>query len=339
MMTPRVLRCTILLTLTLTAATAAADEVRMKNGDRLTGTVVRLEESRLHFRTSYAQDTLAISWGEVDCLVSGKSLPVAVGNGTFMIGTISCPESGMALIEESRPSDHPAPTPLKQVLSINPSTYSGLFSLGGSFNSGNTNANAVNASARFKVKKQRHRFTVDGRYNYGETNGRTAINNASASFKYDLFAGGEKLYGYAQSLAERDRFADLNLRITEGLGVGYQLFESKRFSLFVEGGASYLMEDLAGSDDRQDAAGRWSLGFDWSVVPDRLVFFHRQEGFYSIIAGSTLLHAEQGLRIPLSDNLYANFEADYRFNSAPAAGTRKSDLSLILGITYQYAYW
>lgn len=332
-----VLWCAMLLSLVLTVATATADEVRMKNGDRLTGTIVRLEGSLLYLRAPYAHDTLAISWEAVDCLVSGNSLPVAVGDNRFVIGTISCPESGIALIEES-PSSPPVPTPLTQVRAINPSTYSGLFSLGGSFYSGNTNANAVSASARFKVKKQRHRFTVDGRYNYGETNGKTAISNSSASFKYDLFTG-EKLYGYAQSLTEHDRFADLNLRTTEGLGVGYQLFESKQFNLFVEGGASYLLEDFSGSEDRQDATGRWSLGIDWEVVPGRLTFFHRQEGFYSIIAGSTVLHAEQGLRIPLFENLYANFEADYRFNSAPAAGTRKSDLNLILGITYQYAYW
>lgn len=68
-------------------------------------------------------------------------------------------------------------------------------------------------------------------------------------------------------------------------------------------------------------------------------FFHRQEGCYSFSIGSVVLKTEQGFRVSLLDSIAANFEADYRFNSDPESGKKKSDLNLILGLTYEYAYW
>jgi hypothetical protein len=112
-----------------------------------------------------------------------------------------------------------------------------------------------------------------------------------------------------------------------------------RHHLFTEAGISYFNEDLKVGEDKQEAAGRWAVGLDWEVVPKRLKLFHRQEGYYSFVASSVVLRAEQGFRIPLYDSFAANFELDYRFNSDPEASKNSSDLYLILGITYEYAYW
>ncbi|WP_318258691.1 DUF481 domain-containing protein [Geobacter anodireducens] len=39
------------------------------------------------------------------------------------------------------------------------------------------------------------------------------------------------------------------------------------------------------------------------------------------------------------NDIAANLEVDYRFNSRPEAGKRNSDLLFIMGLTYQYDYW
>lgn len=91
--------------------------------------------------------------------------------------------------------------------------------------------------------------------------------------------------------------------------------------------------------DKRSAAGRWAAGLDWEVGPKRIMVFHRQEGYYSGSGNSAVLRTEQGLRIPLLDSISANFEVDYRFNKFPEAGKKKSDMNVILGLTYEYAYW
>ena len=44
------------------AGNSLADEVRLKNGDKLTGQVVRMEEEKLVLKTTYAGE-IAIAWG------------------------------------------------------------------------------------------------------------------------------------------------------------------------------------------------------------------------------------------------------------------------------------
>lgn len=327
----------IMLLVLFAALQANADEIRMKNGDRLSGEIVRMEKELLVFRTTYAQEKLSISWEQVDCIISDHGLPAEFKNNEFLVGRISCPESGKVQIESTL-FGKSAPTPLNQLLAVNPSTYSGVFNLGGSLNSGNTDTRAVTVATRFQIKTRKHRFTVDAKHNYGEANGETSARNSSGSLKYDFFAR-EKVYSYAQSLTEQDSFANLNLRNTEGLGIGYQFFDSRQLSLFLEAGVSFFNEDVKVGEDNRDAAGRWSAELDWEVVPKRLKLFHRQEGYYRFSVGSVVLKAEQGFRIPLLDNVAANFEVDYRFNSSPEAGKKNSDLNLIVGFTYEYAYW
>jgi len=316
---------------------AIADEIRMKNGDRLTGEIVRMEKDLLIFKAAYIGEMLNIFWLEVDCISTERSLSAELKDNELLIGRIICPESSSFQIE-SLLLGKSTSIPFDQLLSINPSTYSGLFNLGGSLNSGNTDTRALNVATRFKVRTRKHRFTVDAQYNHGQANGEATTRNSSGSLKYDFFAR-EKIYTYAQSLTEQDTFANLNLRNTEGLGIGYQFFDSRQISLFTELGVSYFNEDVKLGEDKRNAAGRWAMGFDWVAASKRLQVFHRQEGYYISDNNSVTLRAEQGIRIPLFDNFSANIEADYRYNKLPEAGKKKSDLNMIIGLTYQYAYW
>lgn len=328
--------CFGVLLLALLPHSAAADEVRMKNGDRFTGEIIRMEKELLIFRAAYAEEKLGISWVEVDCISSERNLPAEFVGSEFLIGRITCPENGKFQIESTLLGKS-IPAPLDQLLSVNPSTYSGIFNLGGSLNSGNTDTRALNVATRFQVRTRKHRFTVDAKHNYGEANRVVTARNSSASLKYDFFAR-DRVYSYAQSLTEQDTFANLNLRNTEGLGMGYQFFDTRELSLFAEAGISFFNEDVMVGVDERSAAGRWAVGIDWEAVSKRLKLFHRQEGYYSG-SNSIVLRTEQGLRVPLIDNVSANFEVDYRYNRYPEAGKKNSDLHMILGLTYEYAYW
>lgn len=323
--------------LALMSQSTAADEIRMKNGDRLTGEIVRVEKDMLIFKAAYIGEVLNISWLEVDCISTERSLSAELKDNEFLIGRISCPESGSFQIEGLLLGKS-APIPLDQLLSVNPSTYSGLFNLGGSFNNGNTDTQALNVATRFKVRTRKHRFTVDAQYNHGQANGETTARNSSGSLKYDFFAR-DKIYTYAQSLTEQDTFANLNLRNTEGLGMGYQFFDNRQISLFTEAGISYFNQDVKLGEDKRNAAVRWAMGLDWVAASKRLQVFHRQEGYYISDNNSVILRTEQGIRIPLLDSISANVEVDYRYNQFPEAGKKKSDLNVIIGLTYQYAYW
>jgi putative salt-induced outer membrane protein YdiY len=316
---------------------AVADEVLLINGDRLTGEIVSMEKELLVLKSDIVEERLSIELKDIVCISSQRKLPAVFQNDEMVIGTLSCPENGMIAIDSENLGNLP-PLALNRLLSINPSTYSGLFNLGGELNRGNSNTRAVNFESKFLVRTHKHRFTVDITHNFGETNGEVTIRNSSGSLKYDFFTG-DKVYSYAQSLNEQDPFANLNLRNTDGLGMGYQFSDTRKLNLFAELGISFFNEDVIIGEDRRTAAGRWAVGFDWEFIPRRVWVYHHEEGYYNFEEKTYVMKSDQGVRIPLRDNFLFNIEVDYRINSAPQAGDRNSDMRAFFGLTYTYAYW
>lgn len=328
--------CGMLLLVSLSRV-AMADEIRLKNGDRLTGTIISMEKELLVLRSEFVEEKLSIDLKDIACISSERNLPAVFQNEEMVIGTLSCPEDGMIQIDSENLGQLP-PFALNKLQAINPATYSGLFNLGGDLYRGNSNTSAVNFETKFQVRTHKHRFTVDITHNYGEANGDVTIRNSSGSLKYDFFAG-EKLYSYAQSLNEQDTFANLNLRNTDGLGFGYQFYDTRKLILFAELGVAFFTEDVIVGEDQRTGAGRWAIGFDWEVVPRRIWVYHHEEGYYNFLDKTYVMKSDQGVRIPLRDNFSINLEVDYRINNAPQTGDKNSDTHAIIGMTYTYAYW
>lgn len=318
-------------------AIKGTEKLQMKNGDRLTGDLVRMEEELLVLKTDVSEDNLNIEWNRIECLESSRDLTVVLKDFETIVGRITCPSPGkfqvdsskLGLTREFNPDD---------IQAINPGTYKGYFNAGGSMARGNSDTTAANVSTRFIAKTHRHRLTVDGSFNYGDSEGSTNTRNSSGSIKYDFFQT-EKLYNYAQVLTERDTFANLSLRLTQGLGIGYQFSDRRKLRLFVEAGISYYNEDRVVGDDTKSAAGRWAANLEYETTPKWLQVYHRQEGYYTPDSSSVYVRAVQGFRIPVRDQFGMYFESDYRFNSKPEDGKARSDILLTIGISYEYAYW
>ena len=70
----------------LIAGNSLADEVRLKNGDKLTGQVVRMVENKLIFKTTYAGE-ITIAWQEVASVRADSSVKVLLNDETALEGT------------------------------------------------------------------------------------------------------------------------------------------------------------------------------------------------------------------------------------------------------------
>jgi putative salt-induced outer membrane protein YdiY len=110
-----------------------------------------------------------------------------------------------------------------------------------------------------------------------EARGRTLRRRHSrrTTCKYDYFFT-RQLYGYAGVKIERDRIADLDLRLTPGAGVGYQWFEGPTFNLSTEAGIAWIYEDYRNAGTRDEIAGRLAYHVDWRPV-SALLLFHNFE--------------------------------------------------------------
>jgi uncharacterized protein DUF481 len=102
-MTARALRSTSIaaVILALAAATAHAqgrtDVVTLKNGDRITGEIIRLERGQLEFKTDDA-GTLYLEWDKLVSLVAARVVEVGTADGQWFLGTLArAPDRSIAV--------------------------------------------------------------------------------------------------------------------------------------------------------------------------------------------------------------------------------------------------
>jgi len=331
-----------LISLLLWAVPVSADEVHLANGDRLSGKIVRMEKGVLLLKTTYAKD-IRLKWPEVMCITSDRELSFHLKNKEIWIGRASCPANGKIQIVVQRIGES-AELALDELEAINPSpppraiTFKGNVAGGGNVSRGNTDETSANVSGGFEARSKRHRFTLAGKYNYGETDGEITTRNALGRLKYDFFLR-KGLYTFAHTRFERDDFQDINLRSTMGLGLGYQILNTKRMSLFAEAGASYFNEDFMEAKDRDYVAARESMGLNVDIVLKRIKFFHLHEFYYSLDESKTyFLSSEQGFRFLLFRNFFASFQVDFSYTSKPAPGRKKADIAYIGSLGYEFEF-
>lgn len=327
------LLCCLLLLVGLSESWA--DEVHLKNGDRLTGEIVNMEEGILTLKTGYGGE-IKINWNEVLSLTSDKPMAVQVpgaGNG----GVVDF-FTGGRIVTQAKELGPGGAIPLSDVSAINvdPIRYRGTVTIGGNSTQGNTETKAVNAGARLLMRADRQRLTLEAKYNYGEAGETVTARNSFGSLKYDFFLS-RKVFLNATGLLEKDTFQRLNLRTTLGAGLGYQFLDTRRTTLSWELGLAYVNEHYTNTPSTQTPSSRWGVRWEYAVVPDRIRLFHRHEGFYDLNEGNALrLIAEQGVRITLYKNLFFNLEYDLRYNTQPAPGRLKADEAFIFGVGYEF---
>ena len=311
-----------------------ADEVQLSNGDRLTGEVVKMEDGILTFKTDYGGE-IKISWNKVTALTSTNPMQVKVPAQVnewvrdLLLG-------GYELIEATKLG--PGETvPLTDVKAINQGhlRYQGNFTLGGNSTSGNSSTKAVNAAGRLTIRSDRQRLYLEAKYNYGEAQGALTARNSMAQAKYDYFVS-KKVFLDAFGLFEKDTFQNLQFRNTLGAGVGYQFLDNGNRTLSTSVGLGYVNEHFTTSPQTQTPSSRWGVRFQYAIIPDRVTFFHKHDGFYDLAGGNAVrVMADQGLRVFVYQNFYFNLEYDLRLNTQPAPGRQKLDESFIFGIGYE----
>ena len=74
--------------LSLCATAALADQVTLKNGDRLSGTIVKSDEKTLLLKSEFAGD-VTLQWDAVTSIVSAEALHLALKDGQTIVGVVT----------------------------------------------------------------------------------------------------------------------------------------------------------------------------------------------------------------------------------------------------------
>lgn len=316
-----------------------ADEVLFKNGDRLSGTIETYDGAKLTINSAVA-GKVSVELKDVKTFVTDHPIDLTLSDGTTVRGQVSGgPDGQISLV----PTAGAARTvPLANVTKINlPVKWTGNIVMGGLIARGNTNTDSFNAAAHAERRSEQDRIILDGGYLYGREHIKgipgkhETANDLFGSAEYDYFFT-KKFYGYGKIGAEHDTIAGLDLRLTPGVGVGYQWFETPALNFNTEAGGGLLYRKYARDGDMTSATAR--LAYHLKVkFNDRVSGFHNFEYLPGLDElGDYYFDTDAGIRASITERMFTEFKVDFRYDSRPAAGRGSSDIRYILGVGWTF---
>ena len=315
------MRTALLLTLiaTVGAAGAYADELRLLNGDRITGTVASLDAGTLALTTAYG--SLHVPWTEVASLFIDE--PILVRNAAGEVARFNGGPLDVALVAGlSRPEP--------------PLTWTGGASAGILATGGNTDVNSLRLDGELVARALPNRYTVTALLNRAKDAGRDTARNWSASGRYDRFLS-DRMYVNGSALFTNDDFRELDLRTAFGVALGYEAIDTALATLSAEGGIGWVNEDFATAPDDSYTAVRESAKLDVLVAADRLVLFHQHDAYFGVTGDDNLFFKmRNGVRLGLLAGMVTTAQVDTDYDRSPSPGRKSTDHTFALTLGYRF---
>ncbi len=322
----------------LASSASLADTVSLTNGDRLSGTLVRMEADSLVFETPYA-GKLKLPWAQVSRIGTDAPVRVRLADGTELDGQLRAADARQTRIRIGSLAET-LPLALDRIAAINPPRHpdktvmSARVSLGGSHARGNTDAQTLHLGGEWVARNPSQRVTLDAELNEASQDGANTASNWRAGLKYDHFLK-QKTYWYASTRFDHDGQADLDLRSTLGVGVGRQFVDRDDLKFALEGGLSLVNEDYGSAPDERFPGARFGLKYEQAFWQERLKLFHNSDVLLSLESLADYLYQSRtGVRVPMGNGISLGTQVNVDYDAVPAAGKETTDTALIFNLDY-----
>ena len=255
----RNLQIALSLLLVVANPSVFADQVGFKNGDRLTGTIVKSDAQKLTITTAVAGE-VTVSWQEIQELRSDLPLHVVLADGKELVGRMTTREQKLeivtdtgASVEASKESVVALRNNAEQLAYEKSQNRSLLHGWDGGLDAGVelTRGNSKTRNFRFafgasrKVSREALTVYAESLYSLDDIPGArphvTAnVNRGGARFDHDFVS---RFFVFGNSDFMSDGLQDLNLRSVLGGGLGYHLLKRDNATLNLLGGANFTREN------------------------------------------------------------------------------------------------
>jgi len=253
---PRVLLSVVFL---LCASATFADQVTLKNGDRLSGAIVKYDQDKLLIKSELAGD-VTVPWEAVVSIKSTAPLHVALKNGQTVVGIVTTTgerfevaapsgpvEAGKTEIVAVRNDAEEAEYARAQHPRL-VDMWSGLVDTGLSLTSGNSQSTAFTLAGKAARVTSRTKVALYATDIYTKSTINDVTNTTASAIRggvrvdYNLRP---KVFVFGLADFEHDRFQDLDLRSVLGGGLGYHVIKEKDRAFDVFGGLTFNNEQYS----------------------------------------------------------------------------------------------
>lgn len=233
------MRRAILCLLVLAAPAAGDDEVKLKNGDRITGAVSGMAKGKLEVATGHS-GKLLVDWAQVASVRTDGKVKVRVVTGEVFEGKLGPGQEGRLKVE-TEGAAAPIEVEMGKVTHFNepPTQWHGSVNVAGRATDGNTHTSSFLASLEAQRLTEQDLFLLRAVFRYGEKSGEITERNGYglAKYQYNLVAD---LYAYASVELLSDRFKDLSLGTVVSVGAGYTILKESWIDFSAEAGIAYF---------------------------------------------------------------------------------------------------
>ena len=328
--------CFVILWLTLVSTIVVADHVTLKNGDRLTGTIVSADEKSLNLKTDYAGD-LTVKWDSVESISSDQPLYVIPNVGAMVVGTVTTSDGKLEVATQGG-TVSVQKTAVKNLRSVSEQraygAWGGFLDSGLSLTRGNADTTnfTVGATASRITDRNKASAFINSVYSSGTTNG-TSLTTASAThagLRFDLNLSA-KTFAFVFTDFDHDRFQQLDLRNVIGGGLGYHLVKTDATNFDIFAGGSFNQEYFTNLTRRSgEALVGESLDHKLSSafsIKERLEFYPDLSslGDYRVVFDTAAI-------TKINKILSWQVDASDRYITNPVNGLKGNDLLFTTGI-------
>jgi putative salt-induced outer membrane protein YdiY len=251
-----------ILSLSLLSRSARADQVILKNGDRLSGAIVESDDDAktLLIKTDLAGD-VTIKWEAVTAIVSSQPLHITLSDGRVVAGTVTTTEGNLEIATKDAGTISATHDAVKAIRNDTQQAeidrlqhpglrdyWSGMFDLGLSLTEGNSSTSALTIAGKASRVVPKNKFTLYYTQVYARDSNQspplTTANSIHGGVRDD-FNLTEKLYVFGFTDFDEDALQNLDLRNVLGGGLGSHVIKTKNAQFDVFGGASFNQEYFA----------------------------------------------------------------------------------------------
>jgi putative salt-induced outer membrane protein len=212
--------------------------------------------------------------------------------------------------------------------------WAGEGQVGASLTSGNTEDTAINVGVALNREGLSWNHHFNGIADFQSSDGETTREAYRVSYQLD-YKISSLWYAYGLFQWERDRFAQLDRRFTESVGIGYNVLTMAPFSLVVDGGVALRQTQYIVPDEEEsDVAGRVTAKFAWDIR-EGLRFTEEAGGLFG--ATTTTLFSRSALTIALIGALSARASFDVNYESEPPPDVESTDTITRFALVYRFS--
>ena len=344
-----------MLILMLECTLLSADQVILKNGDQLTGSIISSDEKTLNLKSEFAGD-VKIQWDAIQKISSSQPLYITGKDGQVLVGNVKSVDGKFAVETTNSGEVSVAKDSVVSVRSKEQQTayeaeidklrhprltdfWGGVVDTGLALARGNTVTSTFNLSGKAARTTEKDKIGVYVLSLYAKNKiagkSETTASMVAGGTRYD-FNISKKWFAFGQLDLLHDRFQHLDLRMAPNGGLGYHFIKTEKnlFDLFAGGG---LNKEFF-TDNTNRASGEALLGEIYSHQFSKTTSLTESFQFFPNLTNSGEFRYvfNFGLNSTLTKILSWQLNFANLYLSNPPRGVKTSDGILTTGLRFSF---